>query len=113
MFTLLHGQTALVVGFIAAYFIPYVTAFVHREHWPSIVMGVITTVLSVADGFFSTWAASSNVSHYDWKTAVSASFAAFVMAFFSHKTVLKGTELEDSLLAVGSKPKAAPAPPAV
>lgn len=107
---LFHLPTAVVVALIAANGIPYLTALVHRQRWPSFALGLTTMVLSVADGFFSTWAASPDAADYDWKAAVGVSISAFFIAAVQHSKVLKGTGVEAALLAAGNR-TTAPATP--
>lgn len=97
-----HPDTTTVLYVVASILIPFVTSLVAQAHWDGFVLGLISLALSTVNGFVTTWAESSNVNHYNWQTAVSASLFSFAIAFLSRRQLLKETRTDAKLLAVGS-----------
>lgn len=90
--------TSVALSFIAAYFIPWVSALV--SHKDSTWTGIVVLALSFADGFFSDWAA--NTSHFNWKAALGASLLNWLIAVITHEKIAKGGTVYKSFLALGS-----------
>lgn len=90
--------TSVAIGFVASYFIPWVSALV--SHADTTWTGVVVVGLSFADGFFADWAA--NTDHFNWKAALGASLLAWAIAATSHSKVAKGGSVYNSLLSFGS-----------
>lgn len=110
---LTHLDTATLVGLVLSVVIPAVSSLLSREHWDTAVTGAVTLLLSGADGFFSQWAA--HPSDFQWKAALGTAVASYALALLVRFGVLKDTNLDATLLAVGSPKSYAPnhATPAV
>lgn len=96
---------AVVAGWGASVAIPYLSALLTRR--PGHLAGVVTVVLSLADGFLATLAQQGD--HLDARAALAASFGSWVIASKWHTKVLSGTATETSLHATGlTGPRRAP-----
>lgn len=101
---LVHPDTATILYVVASIAIPGVAALLAKAHWDGFVVGLISLALATVNGFVSTWAASSNVNHYNWQTAATASVLSFGIAVLGGRVgLLKGTKVDAKLLSIGSK----------
>lgn len=99
--------TAEALALVVSLVIPGLSALLARGKVPQNVAGFITLVLAAANGFFTGWADSSSISHYDWKNALGVGIYSLIVAIASHYGFWKSTETEAHLLAVGNGPKPA------
>lgn len=99
---LFHWDTAQTLAVMASLIIPGVSALLAKGKIPANVAGFLTLVLAAVTGFVTTWADSSNSTHYDWKTAAGTALFSLVVAVGAHYGFWKGTEVQAHLLAIGN-----------
>jgi len=100
-----HLDVATVIGLVVSVVIPALSSLLSREHWDAAVTGVLTLLLSTADGFFTQWGA--HPVDFQWKAAVGTAVVSYAIALATRFGVLKDTALDAKLLAVGSPPTGA------
>jgi hypothetical protein len=96
LFGLLPASVA--IGFIASFFIPWVSALFSRADttWT----GVVVVLLSFINGFFSDWAAHWD--NFNWKAALGASLLNWAIAATSHTKIARGGPVYNAFLNFGS-----------
>lgn len=105
---LLNLDVAQIVGLIASVIIPLVSAALSRTKWPQEITGILTLVVSTADGFFTEWAHAA--SNWDWKPALGQTIITFALAVAAHYGIWKGTQTQAKVLAFPAPKPAQPAP---
>lgn len=99
--TLLHlVSTAQLVALVSTTVIPAISQYLAKRK-QDVWVGLQTGALSVAAGFFSTWAAAG--SHFQVRTAIATSGVGWLWAGFIHSKVLDGTGWETWLINHGVK----------
>lgn len=88
-----HVPMPVVAAWLASNAIPYLSALATRG--PRFLTGALTGLLSLAAGFFGTWAAQGD--GFDWKAALGAALVSWVVAVIHHTKVLAGTGVESKL----------------
>jgi hypothetical protein len=99
---ILHPDTALILSLFVSLFIPLLSSLLAKSHWDGAVIGMLTLVLTTANGFLTEWSLSNDAGHYDWKTALGITLYSFLFAVFGRLALWKNTRLDAKLLAVGS-----------
>lgn len=102
---LFNLDVAQIVGLIASVIIPLVSAALSRTKWPQEITGILTLVVSTADGFFTEWAHAG--SNWDWKPALGQTIITFALAVAAHYGIWRGTQTQAKVLAF---PQSKPAP---
>jgi hypothetical protein len=97
--------TATTVLLIVSVIIPLLSSLLSRAHWPSEVTGILTLVLSTANGFFVEWSNAGD--NFHWKQAVLNSVVSFFVAIASRYGLWKATTTDAVLL---RSPRAKPTP---
>lgn len=92
-----HLNWAYIACFLGTLLQPYVAAFftAHAGWWT----GMVNKVLSLASGFFATYAAQG--SHFDVKTALGASGLAYILSGVEQNLGLRATGVANKLHSVG------------
>lgn len=97
-----HPDTAFILSLVLSVFIPLVSSLLGRAHWPGEVLGILTALISGANGFFTEWAESSRLHHYDWRTALGLALGSFVVASLGRVILWAGTRTDAKILAFPS-----------
>lgn len=105
-----HWDTATAVSLIVSVVIPLAAAGLKWRSLPPALVGVLTLVLSVANGFFTEWAAAGSA--FRWQPALNLALSSLIVAVVAHRGQWKGTAIEARLLAFPTAKTAAPAAPA-
>lgn len=100
-------NTATSLAVVLSFVIPALSALLAKGKVPANVAGALTALIAAINGFFTGWANSSSLTHYNWKTAAGIAIFSYLVAVASHYGLWKGTATESKLLAVGNKPAAA------
>ena len=107
---LFHPDTALILSITLSVFIPLLSAAIRWRKLPADLVGVLTLVISAINGFVTEWAESSDVNHYDWRTALGIMLYSLIFAVAAHYGFWKNTSITNNLLVLGTKKKAQTAP---
>lgn len=97
---LAHLPLATWLGLLVSIVIPAASALLVKAHWDASVTGVLTLLLSTADGFLTQWAHAG--SGFDWRAAAGTALMSWLIAALTQSKILSGTQLEARLLALGS-----------
>lgn len=105
-----HLSAAGVASLIVTVVIPVASALLAREHWKPWLVGLLTLVLSTANGFFATWAQQGD--GFQWKVALGTTAGSFVLAVIARIGIWKDPGVDAALLAFPRSTSAQPAQPA-
>lgn len=100
-------NTSTSLAVLLSFVIPALSALLARGKVPANVAGALTMLIAAINAFFTGWANSSSLTHYNWKTAAGVAVFSYLVAVAAHYGLWKDTKINNDLLAVGNGPKPA------
>lgn len=90
-------DTATILAIALSWLIPLLSSLLARAHWPGEVVGILTLLISAANGFLSEWA--RDTVSYNWRHGLLVAVASFVVAVLGRYGLWRNTATDAKVLA--------------
>lgn len=89
-------NTALTLSLVMNFLIPGISSLVAKSH---AIAGIVTPILTAANGFFTEWSLSSDSHHYMWQSALGWAVLSYLIATGARYGLWKNTAVDKALIA--------------